>query len=356
VSEVLSLSPCPAGLSLKAIGNMMHRILPTTLVRLFRLHGVLAVVVVALAVAGRVLAGEPAGTPDTGQAEAAGSKPAEDTKADDLAKKWVRLLRGKGGEPLAMQTAIVRYVKDSDAQDGDAQDGANRLTVDLIGAIHVGDQAYYEGLNKRFEQYEALLYELVAPEGTVVEKGRGTSSSHPVGAIQNGLKAFLDLEHQLEHIDYTRKNFVHADMSPEEFSKSMADRGESFMKMYMRLIGQEIARQTKQQADGKFAEFGLLAAFLSSDRNRRLKIALAEQFEDLESMLAGFGGPDGSTIITERNRVALEVLAAQLSEGKRTVGVFYGAGHLADMDKRLREQFDLQPVEVTWLDAWNLRP
>lgn len=266
-------------------------------------------------------------------------------------EKWVRLLRDDGGEPLAMQTAVVRYVARQDADES-----GDPVMVDLIGAVHVGDRKYYENLNQRFEEYDAVLYELVAPEGTVVERGRGTSSAHPVGAIQNGLKSFLGLEHQLEHVDYTRENFVHADMSPERFSETMQKRGESFMQMYFRMLGQELARQSQQKAQGKYSDLELFSAFFSKDRDRRLKIALAKQFEGMEGMLAAFGGPEGSTIITERNRVALEVLARQLELGKRKLGIFYGAGHLADMDERLRQEFQLEPVKATWLDAWDLRP
>ena len=32
--------------------------------------------------------------------------------------------------------------------------------------------------------------------------------------LQNGMKDMLELEHQLQHIDYHKDNFVHADMSP----------------------------------------------------------------------------------------------------------------------------------------------
>jgi hypothetical protein len=310
----------------------------------------------AISVAARATSNEPdaaiAGKGADAASSATQEKEGNSRKTGQPGQSWVRLHRDKNGQPLAMQTAVVRYVP-ADAADDRAAEG---VRVDLIGAIHVGDQAYYEGLNKRFEQYEALLYELVAPEGTVVEKGRGTSSAHPVGAIQNGLKSFLDLEHQLEHVDYTRDNFVHADMSPEEFARKMDERGESFLQMYFRLLGQELARQSEQQAKGQFADLEIFSALFSKDRHRRLKIALAKQFEGMESLLAGFGGPDGSTIITERNRVALEVLDKQLKEGKRKLGVFYGAGHLSDMDERLRKDFHLKPVEVTWLDAWNLRP
>ncbi len=42
------------------------------------------------------------------------------------------------------------------------------------------------------------------------------------------------------------------------------------------------------------------------DRNCavRLKQVVAEQFVDLETLVNGINGPDGSTILTERNKVA----------------------------------------------------
>src|SRR4029077_17776435 len=104
------------------------------------------------------------------------------------------------------QTAIVRYVPANPAP------GDKPVSVDLVAAVHVADAAYYAALTRRFEKYDAVLYELVAPEGTQVPLGRGTSNTNPLGAMQNGMKEVLDLDHQLEKIDYTKKNFVHADM------------------------------------------------------------------------------------------------------------------------------------------------
>ena len=279
------------------------------------------------------------------------------TAENEPGESWIRILRNKSGEPLALQTAIVRYRPAKDRGAGKSQGGLPAdLTVDLVGAVHVGDKAYYDQLNRRFKKYEVLLFELVAPEGVVVRKGRGTSNLHPIGAMQNGLKGVLELEHQLEHIDYTRDNFVHADMSPSQLAKSMDKRGESFLQMYFRLMGAEMARQSRMQAKGKSAEFDLLAALFSSDRTRKLKIALAEQFENIETLMVGFNGPDGSTLITERNRVALKALSQQIKKGRRRLGVFYGAGHLPDMHERLKNDFQLQPVRVIWIEAWNLRP
>jgi hypothetical protein len=270
------------------------------------------------------------------------------------AKKWVRLLKGKTREPLAMQTAIVRYVPASDF-DADSAPADYPRYVDLVGAVHIGDHDYYKNLNRRFRDYDAVLYELVAPEGTVVPRGRGADSSHPLGALQNGMKNMLEVEHQLEQIDYTRPNFVHADMSPEEFMKSMDDRQEGFVQMYFKVLGASLAHQSQAEADGASADADIFVALFANDRARRLKIAMAKQFEGMEELLVGLAGPDGSTLITERNKRALDVLQKELDGGEQRLAIFYGAGHLSDMQEQMMKRFDVKPVSIEWLDAWDLR-
>ena len=267
-----------------------------------------------------------------------------------LGQDWVRLLHDENGKPIGMQTAIVRYTKATKA----GQSSKGDVEVDLIGAVHIGDVSYYEELNGYFEQYDALLYELVAPEGTIVERGRGTSSAHPIGFMQNGIKTLLELDHQLEEIDYTRPNFVHADMTPDQFVQAMKDRNESFLQMYFRLLGQAMAHQSEMNAKGESLDFELFSALFAKDRPRRLKTALAKQLAEMESLMVSFGGEQGSVIITERNKMALKVLKEQLAAGKQRLGIFYGAGHLNDMDARLRNEFGLKPASITWVTAWNL--
>jgi len=268
---------------------------------------------------------------------------------DKLGHDWVRMKLDDQGEAVAMQTAIIRYTNKN------AKNVPGKpVEVDLIGAVHIGDIAYYRDLNERFKKYDALLYELVAPEGTVVQKGRGTSNAHPVGAMQNAIKSLLELDHQLEYVDYTPTNFVHADMSPAEFAKSMEDRNESFLQMYFRLMGQAIAHQSELgEADGN-SDLDLFSALFAKDRPRRLKIVLAKQLSEMESLMISFGGDQGSAIISERNKKALGVLKKELTAGKKHIGIFYGAGHLNDMDARLRKDFGLEPVSITWLTAWDL--
>jgi hypothetical protein len=82
---------------------------------------------------------------------------------------------------------------------------------------------------------------------------------------------------------------------------------------------------------------------------------LAKQFQGMDTIMLAFNGTDGSTIITERNNRALEVLKDQLADGQDRLAIFYGAGHLGDMHDKLLEDFNLRPVSIEWLDAWDLR-
>ena len=257
--------------------------------------------------------------------------------------RFVRITVDEKSKPEAMQTSIVRYEGTTD--EGDT------FFVDLIGVVHVGEREYYEQLNQRFEQYDALLYELVAPEGTVIPKGgeRG-GGMNPVAALQQGMQSALGLQFQLDHIDYTVSNFVHADMSPDEFFESMQNNNESLFKTFFRAVGQGMAKQQKSET----SEADLLIAALSNDQVG-LRRAMAEQLQDLESGMLMFEGENGSTIIHHRNRKALGVMQREIDAGKTKLGIFYGAGHLPDMEERLLEEFGMRRAGTIWLEAWNLR-
>lgn len=278
-------------------------------------------------------------------AKPASEKPAGEKSAEP---RFIRVRRGDKQQPLAMETSVVHYVPVGDDRPG--------VSVDLIGAVHIGDKSYYDELNKLFANYDVVLYELVAPEGTKIPKeGRKGGNGHPIAAMQNGMSSMLELVHQLDCVDYTKDNFVHADMSPEEFNKSMTDRGESFMQMFLRMMGQGMAQQAANQKNGGGnTDLNLLVALFSRDRASKLKVLMADQFENMESQMLVFDGPGGSTIITERNKRAFEVLDKQLKAGKKKIGVFYGAGHLPDMEKRLAADFFLKREGEQWLTAWSL--
>jgi len=264
---------------------------------------------------------------------------AEEKSTDDK-PKFLRLNKDADGKPLALQTSVARYV---------SQDGSG-VVVDLIGAVHIGEDAYYKELNKRFKQYDAVMYELVAPEGTRIKKGsKGTGSA--VSGLQNSMKDLLELEFQLEKIDYSPKNFVHADMTPTEFADDMKKRGDSFFMILGRAMGQGLV----QQAQGGPSDTAVMMAMFSKDRAKKLRRIFAEQIQNVDGSMKAIDGPNGSTLITQRNIKALDVMQKTIDQGEKKIAVFYGAGHLGDMHDRLVNDSNMKLQSTEWLDAWDLR-
>jgi hypothetical protein len=276
-------------------------------------------------------------------AQALAGPPQGDRAKNEEHREFIRLIR-QDDVPVRLETAVIRHVP---------QDcGRTTPTVDLVAAMHIAEKSYYEQLNRLFETYDVVLYELVAPEGTQVPKGGPTGDQSPVTMVQTGMTGMLGLEFQLKGVDYTRKNFVHADMSPDQFAQSMQKRGESVLQTFTRLMGYAMTRQNGGSGTG---EGQLLAMLFSQDRTLTLKRIMAEQFEDMEGSLTAINGPEGSTLITERNKVALGVLRKQISAGKKSLAIFYGAGHMPDFQKRLADEFGLVPISTQWLVAWDMQ-
>ncbi len=254
--------------------------------------------------------------------------------------QFVRVQRERGKTPVSLDTSLIEFASADDS-----------VRVALIGAVHVADESYYKELNRRFQDFDVVLYELVAPEGTRVPAG-GVRSQHPVGHVQQSIKSVLGLSFQLEQIDYNAANLVHADMSPEEFAASMEKRGESFLQIVFRAMGQA---STSGKSSEAASDLSILRAMFAKDRPLRLKRLMAPQFENLEGQMKIIEGPDGSTLISERNKIALGKLREEMKKGHDRLAIFYGAGHLPDMASRLREEFQMSPVKTEWLTAWDMR-
>lgn len=257
---------------------------------------------------------------------------------------YLRIKKSDQGKLQALQTAIVRYK----GQPGTAHDGA---VVDLVGVVHIGQDTYYQDLNQRLAQYESVLYELVAPDGTRIKPEDLNNRRSMLASMQTGMKDMLNLEYQLEKVDYMAENFRHADMSPEEFVEDLERRGDSVVKMVARMMGAGLA----SQASGTSGDAGMLFALFSDDRSKMMKQAMAKQLVDIDLVTAGMNDANGdNTLIKGRNVKAFSILKDELAAGKDEIAVFYGAGHLPDMAERLESDFGMKPVKTIWLDAWDL--
>lgn len=255
------------------------------------------------------------------------------------AAKFLRFNDEAGAERL--ETSIVSY-KNTAGQ-----------TVDLIGAVHIADHPYYEKLNTLFTRYDALLYEMVKPKGSVMPKpgiARAGGGGF-IGGMQRGMKDVLDLSYQLDEIDYTKDNFVHADMDWETFSKLQDERGEGFFRMFLRSA---LSESAKSGGKPQLGLGDLLLAMKSPDKSKQLKLLVGRQFADAEALTAALEGPNGSVILTERNKAAFAVLKDHIDKGDKKIGVFYGAAHLKGMEQLLIPMGFIQVGEPVWLKAWEI--
>lgn len=298
---------------------------------------------------------------------------------------------------------FVRFVEDTSGarlQTANATyRNADGVTVTLIGAVHVADSAYYDELNDLFKSFDTVLYEMVggpiekreermkattephvpvphqqedsaqdtespatqktpassdtdkqaASEGETPASGGDALSWLPMlhGMLQNTLA----LEGQLDGIDYHQPNFVHADMSLEEFSSMQQDRQEGFLALWLKAVQVQI--DNPQVTANQPGLLQILEILTRQDSATELKRLIGRTFDSVEALMAGMEAGDGTVIITERNKVALKVMEEQIKAGKRNLAIFYGSAHLPDMEKRLQEM-GFKKQQSTWMTAWDL--
>lgn len=264
--------------------------------------------------------------------------------ADNHASEFLRMQKDAHGKPASLQVATRSYVPQDEPASG--------LRVDLIAAVHIGEAAYYAGLNDRFQAYDAVLYELIAPLGSLVPRN-GEQRGGLISSTQMLMTRALELSFQLDAIDYSADNFVHADLSPDEVIQSMEERGESLYTYFWKLFYFSIDEYARDPLG--LRNYDLIGTMLASDEENALKIMFATQLLETKSITAVFEGEEGSAIIAARNIRALEVLRQRIAAGDRRIGIFYGAAHMQDMERRLQQDFGMQASDTLWTDAWQLQ-
>jgi hypothetical protein len=242
-----------------------------------------------------------------------------------------------------LQTAVTTYL------------GPEGQTVDLISALHIADPAHYEELQELFTSYDALLYEMVAEEGTRPSPERRAGGI--LSGLQRGMTNALDLEFQLDGVDYSPENFVHADLDPDSFARLMEERGESIFSLLLQAMATEFqrAREASEDRPRTMRPMDLITAFQNREGRHLLRLTFAGQMTDIENVVAGLRGKDGESVLLEgRNKRALQVLQEQLTSGRKKLGIYYGGAHMPDFERRLLALGYTKTGE-RWLTAWDLR-
>jgi hypothetical protein len=260
-------------------------------------------------------------------------------------------------QPAQFMRFLDRGDKGGELDTADAvYTNGNGVTIHLVAAVHIGEKAYYDELSKEFEGYDAVLYELIKPKDSAAPGGDGAGerSQSMISEFQVFLKQMLNLDFQLDDIDYTKPNFVHADLDKETFEKMEADRGESIWTLMLQQALNSLGNPpaTQPGADDDSTQ-EMIRMVCRPDGERQFKLTLARDMSDMESISIGLNGPGGTVILTERNKAAIAALTQTLAAGKTNIAIFYGAAHMPDLSDRLA-QMGFTPVKTDWHMAWDL--
>lgn len=284
----------------------------------------------------------------------------ETQRSDQSAEqpKFMRVVRDENAEPVALQTATARYVKSLEPAGVNAaeSDAEKTVIVDLIGAVHVADRSYYEQLNEQFEDYDVLLYELVAEADS--RPSRGGGGGDVTAMLRGVMQSVLELDDQLARIDYTKPNFVHADLSPSQLAEAMRKRGDNALTIFLEVFAEAMRQQNRAAQNRRNgapagpSDFDVLAALFDPNGSLKLKRILAEQFDQLGPSL-GLGRTLDRLLIADRNKAAVRVLQREVEKGRVNIGIFYGAAHMPDFEKRLTE-LGYRRESEQWTTAWDL--
>ena len=238
---------------------------------------------------------------------------------------------------VRLQTSVTRYVRDG-------------VRVDLIGAVHVADEKYFTDLNTLFTKSEVLLFEMVGGERLERDKQLDEGKQQDLqfsflGAMYNTMQKKLELAGQKDHVDYSAENFVHADLSMEEFKRLQKEKKESLLSFALKNAQAAEAKKVKQPSMLK------LARALITGNADLLKLNIVHTLGRGDDQIATFAGQ--SVIIGDRNEKCLQVMNEQIADGKKNIGVFYGAAHFPDMEDRLLKM-GFEKGEQYWMTAWDI--
>lgn len=274
--------------------------------------------------------------------------------------KFLRVQTDEYREPTALQTATTRYILKDD-------EGKTQLEVFLEGIVHIADASYYRAFTKRLRHYDCVLFEMVRPPGTEVSQepeAKDEKKSGGAGLLrmfQQLSASSVGLSYQTEELNYDVDTFVHSDLSPAEIAERLAERGEDGVTMLSDLLMQLTRQMTsgskeavEDEPSDQVVERLDLSILTDANGTTKIRRLLATHLgeSDLSSAL-----PSSlhRILIVDRNDRAMEVFQEELDKGKRRIAFLWGAGHMADFERRLVLEYGMEKAEVNWRNAWDLR-
>ncbi|MFI5387201.1 MAG: hypothetical protein ACHQ50_13910 [Fimbriimonadales bacterium] len=216
----------------------------------------------------------------------------------------------------------------------------------LVGVAHIGQAGYYKNLQKLLDEQSCVLYEGVTRKG-VDPAAKTTGKEDPrQKTTYQMLSDTLGLQFQLYGIDYSRPTFHNSDLSWEELTAIEAKHPGPKGGMGLAGIGGLLNADSDQ---GK--QLASTLAMLKDDPGSMegLRIGLMEILAEPGIVEKALSPSLGDLLIKTRNTKVLGDLKKELAKpNQKSIAVFFGGGHMPDMEKHLTADFGYVAGEERW--------
>lgn len=174
--------------------------------------------------------------------------------------------------------------------------------------------------------------------------------------MQEELADALGFEFQLDALPYEEAHWFCSDLTIDEVETKLIERGAS-PEILGTVTGESF---TAKIATGMMKMLPMLDSLTGGGIRETARLLMIEMLSMPNSgqLLEGLEPELSHVIIVERNTEVLHDIAATIaiSDDLTTIGVLYGAGHMADLTSRVYSLFGYVPVEERWFSTMSVDP
>lgn len=236
--------------------------------------------------------------------------------------------------------------------------------VELVAAIHIAEAGYYEQLQRRLDAADLVLYEGVTSgsrqDGAAVSADAPPQARPSKNPTYQRLADVLGLISQERAIRYAPPRYQRCDMTIEQMRDLLA--AESAQ-------GGAEAQAANAAHSGFHSLRGILSGKAWETRLLFLLLDYSSTARTSSRLRIAIHNPDQASpkslhprlkqlIIDDRDEYVMNHLGEILARpaGPRHIALFYGAGHMPGMERRLRAMGYRPAGPVRWVDAITVRP
>jgi len=172
--------------------------------------------------------------------------------------------------------------------------------------------------------------------------------------LQRRLAHLLGLVYQGDGVDYDRPRWRVSDLSLDELRRAAKKRGADTAGLEDALAGHGLRGTLVRILLSVLGLTNTLSGGRIAAMVKVLLVSTLGKADTADGRLAGLDPALYDAVVLDRNAVVVRDLA-RLLDGTHpdvhTVAVFYGAAHMPDLERRLREELGYVPGDTTWLTA-----